>query len=52
MEAKASHRKLAVLKFSEDRFAGVLDYRPYSLRKRHSTFRAWQARKMGRMAKI
>jgi len=42
---------LAVLEFPDDRFAGVLDYRSYRLRNRHSTYGAWQARKMGRTDK-
>jgi len=51
VEAKASHGKLAVLECPDDRFAGVLDYRSYRLRSRHSTYGALQARKMGRTAK-
>jgi len=43
--------KMAVLECPEDRFTGVLDYRSYSLRNRHSTYGASQARKMGRTAK-
>jgi len=42
---------LAVLECPDDRFAGVLDYRSYRLRNRHSTYGASQARKMGRTAK-
>jgi len=42
---------LAVLKCPDDRFAGVLYYRSYRLQNRHSTYGAWQARKMGRTAK-
>jgi len=41
---------LAVLECPDDRFAGVLDYRSYRLRNRHSTYGASQARKMGRTA--
>ena len=51
MDAEASHGKLAVLECPDDRFAGVLDYQSYRLRNRHLTFRASQARKMGRLAK-
>jgi len=43
--------KLAVLECPDDRFAGVLDYRSYRLRNRHTTYGALQARKMGRKAK-
>jgi len=42
---------LAVLECPDDRFAGVLDYRLYRLRNRHSTDGASQARKMERTAK-
>ena len=49
--AKAGSDKLAVLECPDDRFAGVLDYRSYRLRNRHSTYGASQARKMGRTAK-
>jgi len=42
---------LEVLECPDDRFAGVLDYRSYRLRNRHSTNGASQARKMGRTAK-
>jgi len=49
--AKVGSDKLAVLEFPEDRFAGVLDYRSYRLRDRHSAYGASQARKMGRTAK-
>jgi len=42
---------LAVLECPDDRFAGVLDYRSYRLRNRHSTYGASQARKIGRMPK-
>ena len=42
---------MAVLECPDDRFAGVLDYRSYRLRNRHSTYGASQARKMGRTAK-
>jgi len=48
---KVGSGKLAVLKCPDDRFAGVLDYRSYRLRTRHSTYGASQARKMGRTAK-
>jgi len=48
---KAGSGKLAVLECPDDRFAGVLDYRSYRLRSRHSTYEASQARKMGRTAK-
>jgi len=48
---RAGSGKLAVLKCPDDRFAGVLDYRLYRLRNRHSTYGASQARKMGRTAK-
>ena len=42
---------MAVLECPNDRLAGVLDYRSYRLLSRHTTYRASQARKMGRMAK-
>ena len=42
---------MAVLEFPDDRFAGVLDYRSYRLRNRHSKYGASQALKMGRTAK-
>jgi len=48
---KAGSGKLAVLECPDDPFAGVLDYRAYRLRNRHSTYGASQARKMGRTAK-
>jgi len=48
---KVGSGKLAVLECPDDRFAGVLDYRSYRLRNRHSTYGASQARKMGRTAK-
>jgi len=48
---KAGSGKLAVLECPDDRFAGARDYRSYRLRNRHSTYRASQARKMGRTAK-
>jgi len=48
---KVGYAKLAVLKCPDDRFAGVLDYRSYRLRNRHSADGATQARKMGRTAK-
>jgi len=48
---KAGSGKLAVLECPDDRFAGVLNYRSYRLRNRHSTYGASQARKMGRTAK-
>jgi len=48
---KAGSGKLAVLECPDDRFAGVLDYRSYRLRNRHSTYGASQAREMGRTAK-
>jgi len=48
---KAGSGKLAVLECPDDRFVDVLDYRSYRLRYRHSTYRASQARKMGRTAK-
>jgi len=48
---KAGSGKLAVLECPDDRFAGVLDYRSYSLHNRHSTYGTSQARKMGRTAK-
>jgi len=51
MGTKAGSGKLAVLECPEDRFAGVLDYRSYRLRNRHSTYGASQAHKMGRNAK-
>ena len=44
---KAGSGKLAVLECPDDRFAGVLDYRSYRLRNRHSTKGASQSRKMG-----
>jgi len=47
---KAGSGKLAVLECPGDRSAGVLDYRSYRLRNRHSTYGASQARKMGRTA--
>jgi len=37
---KAGYDKLAVLECPDDRFAGVLDYRSYRLRNRHSTYGA------------
>jgi len=40
-----------VLECPDDRFAGVLDYRSYRLRNRHSKYGASQALKMGRTAK-
>jgi len=48
---KAGSGKLAVLECPDDRFAGVLDYRSYRLRNRHSTYGASEARKMERTAK-
>jgi len=48
---KAGSGKLAVLQCPEDRFTGVLHYRSYRLRNRHSTYGASQARKMRRTAK-
>jgi len=48
---KVESGKLAVLECPDDRFAGVLDYRSYRLRNRHTTYGALQARKMGRKAK-
>jgi len=48
---KVGSSKLAVLECPDDRFAGVLDYRSYRLRNRHSNYGAPQARKMGRTAK-
>jgi len=47
---KARSGKLVVLECPVDRFAGVLDYRSYRLRNRHSTYGTSQARKMGRTA--
>ena len=51
MGAKAGSDKLAVLECPDDRFAGVLDYRSYRLRNRHSAHGASRAHKMGRTAK-
>ena len=51
MQAKVSDENLAVLECPDDLFAGVLDYRSYRLRNRHSTYGASQARKTGQMAK-
>ena len=48
---KTPSSTLAVLECPEDRFAGVLDYRTYRLRKRRAVYGASQARKMGRTAK-
>jgi len=48
---KAGSGKLAALECPDDHFAGVLDYRSYRLRNRHSTCGPSQARKMGRTAK-
>jgi len=48
---EAGSGKLVVLECPDDRFAGVLDYRSYRLRNRHSTCGASQARKKGRTAK-
>jgi len=48
---KVGSNKLAVLECPDDRFAGVLEYRSYRLRDRHSTYGASQVRKMGRTAK-
>jgi len=49
---KVKSGKLAVLECPDDRFAGVLDYRSYLLRNRHSTYGASQARKMERRPRI
>jgi len=49
--AKAGYGKLAVLECPDDRFAGVLEYRSYRLRNRHSAYGASQAREMGQTAK-
>jgi len=48
---KEGSGKLPVLECPDYRFAGVLDYRSYRLRNRHSAYGASQARKMGRTAK-
>jgi len=48
---KAGYGRLAVLECPDDRSAGVLDYRSYRLRNRHSTYGASKALKMGRTAK-
>jgi len=48
---KVGYDKLAVLECPDDRFVGVLDYRSYRRRNRHSAYGASQARKMGQTAK-
>lgn len=40
-----------VIKCSDDRFTRVLDYRTYRLRNKKSTYRAREARKMGKVAR-
>jgi len=44
VHTKAGSCKLGFLQCPDDRFAGVLDYRSYRLRNRHSTYGASQAR--------
>jgi len=51
VETKAGHGKLVVFECPDDCFAGVLNYRSYSLCNRRSTYGASKARKMGRTAK-
>jgi len=51
VETKAGYGKLVVFECPDDCFAGVPNYRSYSLRNRRSTYGASQARKMRRMAK-